>query len=124
MPKAKLQILYTTRHLPPYMADVHKDDRDMGTVTRVWDHPSPDHPVGLLVLAPQPKDLAVDMVIEEARSITDLEMAPISVAYDGAEDCMWINQDEDMVKVHTTNQAIEIAMRLLLWAKLEQEKAQ
>lgn len=119
---SKLQFLFTTRHLPPYMAEVHQDDREMGTVTRVWDRPSPDHPVALVVIGPQPKDLSVDLVLEEARRIGDIDVAPVRVEFDGADDAMWINQDDSMIKVRSTEQAIEIAMRLLLWARLEQEK--
>lgn len=123
---SKLQFLFTTRHLPPYMASVHQDDREMGTVTRVWDHPSPDHPVGLLVLAPGPKDLSVDLVLEEAHRIGDCDIGPVSVSFDPAyadNGAVWISQDDDAVVVRSTDHAVEIAMRLLLWARLEQEKS-
>lgn len=122
MPNTKLQLLYTTRHLPPYMADVHKDDRDMGTVTRVWDHPTPDHPVGLLVLGQLP-----DFTEMVTLGPVGLQKSPIELDFDCAEykGRMWLRdggENEDWVAIEGPDHAITVAMHLLAWAMAAKEK--
>ena len=124
MQKAKLQILYIQRHLPPYMKDVHKDDRESGIVTRVWDHPSPNHPVAVMVLPPHAKDLSVDLVVEDVPRIGYVDMSPITVNMKSEADELYISQDTDNIAILDPETAIAIAMRLLVWAQHKQEKAE
>lgn len=119
---SKLQFLYAQRHLPPYMASVHQDDKEAGIVTRLWDHPTPDHPVALLVLPVLPdytEDVTLGPVgLQKHNVVVDFDCAE----HDGR---MWLrsdSEDEDWVAIEGPEHAITVAMRLLAWAKASQEK--
>lgn len=119
----KLQIVYTGKPVAHYMESVHQDDKASGTLVRLWDHPGEGHDCAMLVMPPHIRDLSVDLVLEEVHAaLQDVTVQPIYVTFDGADNAMWITQDDDMVKVRTADQAVTIAMRLLLWAQFEQNQ--
>lgn len=121
MKKPDIQLLYVGAPFVDYMQKVHPDDRAMGTLTRVWDHPTPER-AALLVLPGHSKDISVDLVLEEK----EVQGTPTRVEFDPAYSpdgsAMWLRQDCDALVITNTEDAVAIAMRLMLWARLEQEK--